>query len=82
MINRLDYFTTTINYTCSAVWIRFSINKVIIEREEERPARSELFVCSGILLHKILNCHDPLTCLSSALSREIKEQTSPALSAK
>ena len=30
MINRLDYFTTTINYTCSPVCLRFSINKVII----------------------------------------------------
>ena len=32
MINRLDYFTTTINYTCSPVCLRFSINKVIIGR--------------------------------------------------
>ena len=47
MINRLDYFTTTINYTCSPVCIRFSINKVIIGRAGKGRAilsRSHLVV--------------------------------------
>ena len=85
MINRLDYFTTTINYTCSPVCLGFSINKVIIGRRAEgrailsRPGQIFVFSQDFVLLRIVSSLSSGMSALwmDYISETEYKTDTNP-----